>query len=144
MQSALQTAGILGLVGAAAIAIAACSPPPVHHLSVEDLLEDRVMLDGVLLKCNQDSGKARNDADCDNARIAVERLASEQERAEETKRRDEFEHSREQLRLAQEKQRDMAAKPKLDGYSLPVVPVDPPPAASTDDQKPTVTGQPKP
>jgi hypothetical protein len=144
MHSALQKAGILGLVGAAAIAVVACSPPAAHRVSAEDLMEDRVMLDGVLLKCDQDSGKARSDADCENARIAVERLASQQERADETKRREEFEHSREQLRLAQEKQRDMAAKPKLDGYSLPVVPVDPPPAGSTDDQKPSVTGQPKP
>jgi hypothetical protein len=137
MHSALQKAGILGLVGAAAIAVVACSPPAAHRVSAEDLMEDRVMLDGVLLKCDQDSGKARSDADCENARIAVERLASQQERADETKRREEFEHSREQLRLAQE-------KPKLDGYSLPVVPVDPPPAGSTDDQKPSVTGQPKP
>jgi hypothetical protein len=144
MHSVLQKAGILGLVGAA-VAIAACSPPPVHHVSVDDLLEDRVMLDGVLLKCDQDSGKAHNDVDCENARIAVERLAAQQEPAKEAKSREEFERSREQLRLAQEKQRDQAVKPKLDGYSLPVVPVDPPPStASTDDQKPMVMGQTKP
>jgi hypothetical protein len=145
MQDAVQKLGILALVGAAAFGLAACSPPPVHHLSVDDLLEDRVMLDGILLKCDQDFGKARNDADCENARIAVERLAAQQEPAEEAKRRDEFERTREKLRLAEEKQRDQAAKPKLDGYSLPMVPVDPPPsAASTDDQKPTVMGQTKP
>jgi hypothetical protein len=103
------------------------------------------MLDGVLLKCDHDSGKAHNDADCENARIAVERLAAQQEPAHEAKSREDFERSREQLRLAQEKQRDQAVKPKLDGYSLPVVPVDPPPpAASTDDQKPMVMGQTKP
>jgi hypothetical protein len=135
MQNALRKAGILGLVGAAAVAVAACSPPPVHHLSVEDLLEDRVMLDGVLLKCDQDFGKAHSDADCYNARIAVERLAAQHEPAEEAKRREEFERTREQLRLAEEKQRDQAAKPKLDGYTLPLVPVD---------QKPAVLGQTKP
>ena len=145
MQSALQKAGILGLVGAAAMGLAACSPPAVHHLSVDDLLEDRVMLDGLLLKCDQDFSKARSDADCENARIAVERLAAQQEPAEEAKRREEFERTREKLRLAEEKQRDQAAKPKLDGYTLPVVPVDPPPPATpTDDQKPAVLGQTKP
>src|SRR5580658_131928 len=145
MQNALHKTGILGLVGAAALGLAACSPPPVHHLSVDDLLEDRVMLDGILLKCDQDSGKTRNQADCENARIAVERLAAQQAPAEEAKRREEFERTREKLRLAEEKQRDQAAKPKLDGYSLPVVPVDPPPpAASTDDQKPNLMGQTKP
>ena len=144
MQNALHKAGILGLVGAAAVAVAACSPPPVHPLSVEDLLEDRVMLDGVLLKCDQDFGKAHNDTDCYNARIAVERLAAQHEPAEEAKRREEFERTREQLRLAEEKQRDQAAKPKLDGYTLPLVPVDPQPAAAPADQKPAVLGQTKP
>jgi hypothetical protein len=145
MQNALHKAGILGLVGAAAFGLAACNPPPVHHLSVEDLLDDRVMLDGVLLKCDQESGKSHDDIDCYNARIAVERLAAQQEPAEEAKRREEFERTREKLRLAEEKQRDQAAKPKLDGYTLPVVPVDPPPpAASTGDQKPVVMGQTRP
>jgi hypothetical protein len=145
MQNVVQKARILGLVSAAALGLAACSPPPEHHLSVEDLLDDRVMLDGVLLKCDQDFGKAHNDVDCYNARVAVERLAAQQEPAEEAKRREEFERTREKLRLAEEKQRDQAAKPKLDGYSLPVVPVDPPPpAAATADQKPAVLGQTKP
>src|ERR1700683_3378217 len=116
MQSALQKAGILGLVGAAAMGLAACSPPPVHHLTVDDLLEDRVMLDGVLLKCDQDVNRARDNTDCLNARIAVERLAAQNEPAEEAKRKAEFERTREQLRLAQEKQREQTAKPKVDGY----------------------------
>ena len=98
-------------------------------MSVTDLMEDRVTLDGVLMKCNQNPSKARTDSDCLNARIAIERLASQNEPAEEAKRTEEFERSREQLRLAQEKQRQEqeANKTKVDAYHLPLVPVEPPP-----------------
>lgn len=98
------------------------------------------MLDGVLMKCNQAPSKARTDSDCINARIAIERLASKNEPAEEAKRAEDFERSREQLRQAQEKQRlvEEAKKPKMDAYHLPLVPVEPPPAAPS---KPAVVSQ---
>lgn len=89
------------------------------------------MLDGVLMKCNQNQSKARGDTECINARIAIERLATQNEPAQEAKRAEEFERSREQLRLAQEKQRreEEAKKPKMDAYHLPLVPVESPPPA---------------
>jgi hypothetical protein len=112
-------------------------------MTVADLMEDRVTLDGVLLKCNQDPVKSRNDLDCLNARIAVERLARQTEPAEEAKRAAEFERNRDQLRQLQDKQRaEQESKTKVDAYHLPVVPVDPaPPAANgaaPDDSKPTL------
>jgi hypothetical protein len=122
-------------------------------MSVTDLMEDRVMLDGVLMKCNQNHAKARTDSDCVNARIAIERLASQSEPAEEAKRAEEFERNREQLRLAQEKQRQEqeAKNPKVDAYHLPVVPVVPvvpvepappaPPAEVTPESSPPVARQ---
>ncbi len=114
-------------------------------MTVADLMEDRVTLDGVLLKCNQDLNKSRNDLDCLNARIAVERLASQSEPAEEAKRAAEFERNREQLRQLQDKQRDeQQSKTKVDAYHLPLVPVDPaPPAANAppDDSKPPALGR---
>ena len=90
-------------------------------------MEDRVTLDGIMLKCNQNPAKLRDTSDCENARIAVERLASENvDPAVEKKRQEEFERAREQLRLAEEKQRqEQEAKAKVDAYSLPVVPVTP-------------------
>jgi hypothetical protein len=94
-------------------------------MTVTDLMEDRVTLDGVLMKCNQNPAKARNDSDCLNARIAIERLAKDVDPAEEGKRREEFERSREQLRMVQEKARaEQEAKAKVDPYNLPVLPVD--------------------
>jgi hypothetical protein len=97
-------------------------------MTVTDLMEDRVTLDGVLMKCNRNQSKSRTDADCANARIAIERLASQHEPAEEAKRAEQFERSREQLRSAQDKQRQEqeAKNPKMDAYHLPVIPVEPP------------------
>jgi hypothetical protein len=98
-------------------------------MTIADLMEDRVTLDGVLMKCNENPAKARNDSDCLNARIAIERLAQDVDPAEEAKRNAEFEKSREKLRVAQEKARqEQEAKTKVDAYDLPLVPVDSAPA----------------
>jgi hypothetical protein len=118
-----QFAACAGLV-AAILGGAACAPKRIPPMTVQDLMEDRVTLDGVLLKCNERS-KPRNDSDCLNARIAVERLAKDVDPAEETRRNAEFERSRDKLRLAQEKVRqDHEAKTKVDAYNLPLVPVE--------------------
>lgn len=133
-----------GGLGAAILASAACSPRPIPPMSVTDLMEDRVMLDGVLMKCNQNASRARTDENCVNARIAIERLASQSEPAEEAKRAAEFERSREQLRMAQEKQRqeEAAKNPKVDAYHLPLVPVEPtPPPPPPDNANPPVARQ---
>jgi hypothetical protein len=120
-----------GCLGAAILATSACGPRQTAPLTVADLMEDRVMLDGVLMKCNQDFSRSHADPDCLNARIAIERLASQSEPAEEAKREEEFEHRREQLRMTQERQRQQEeAKEKVDAYHLPVMPVDPAPPAA--------------
>ena len=94
-------------------------------MTAADFMEDRVALDGAILKCNQDAALSRSDPECANARIAVERLASRQEALNQAKSAAEFERSREQLRLLQEKQRqEEEAKHKVDAYQLPLAPVD--------------------
>jgi hypothetical protein len=115
---------------AAILSGAACEPKRMPAMTVSELMEDRVTLDGVLMKCNEHPARARNDSDCLNARIAIERLAKDVDPAEEAKRNADFEHSRDRLRLAQEKIRqEQEAKTKVDAYSLPLVPVDPTPSA---------------
>jgi hypothetical protein len=132
MQISIKSIIGCGCLAAVMMATVACSPRRIPPTTVTDLMEDRVMLDGVLMKCNQNPSKARSDSDCINARIAIERLASQNAPAEEAKRAEEFERSREQRRLAQEKQRleEEAKKPKMDAYHLPLVPVEPPPPAA--------------
>jgi len=133
-----------GCVSAVILATAACSPRRIPPMTVADLMEDRVTLDGVLMKCNQSPSKARTDSDCLNARIAIERLASQNEPAQEAKRMEEFEHSRDKLRLAQDKQRqEQEAKTKVDAYHLPLVPVEPvsPPPPAPNDANPPLARQ---
>jgi hypothetical protein len=116
---------------AAILAVMGCAPRRIPPVTVEELMEDRVTLDGILLKCDQEPTKVRNPSDCENARIANERLATQRVDPEVEKRRQaDFEKAREQLRLTQDKLRqEQEAKTKVDAYSLPVVPVDPSAAA---------------
>jgi len=107
-------------------------------MTVSDFMDDRVKLDGVIMKCNEDPGRARSDSDCANARIAIERLASQNEAAREAKREEDFERSREQLRTMQDRQRqEQEAKTRVDAYHLPLVPVEPSPPPK-DPQSPIV------
>jgi hypothetical protein len=126
---------------AAILVVVGCAPRRIPPMTVQDLMEDRVTLDGILIKCNQDPSKVRNPSDCENARIASERLASQQVDPDvEKKHQAEFEKAREQLRLAQEKLRQQQeAKTKVDPYTLPVVPVDP--ASSAKGAAPPVPAQ---
>jgi hypothetical protein len=118
-----QIAACAGLV-AAILGAAGCTAKRIPPMTVQDLMEDRVTLDGVLLKCNEHPAQSHNDSDCLNARVAIERLAKDVDPAEEIRRNAEFERSREKLRLAQEKVRqDHEAKTKVDAYNLPLVPV---------------------
>ena len=125
------------------ITAAACGPRKIPPMTVADLMEDTVKLDGVIMKCNQDPARARTDSDCMNARIAVERLGSQHEALREAKSAEDFERSRDQLRSQQEKERqEEEAKRKVDAYHLPFVPVEPSPP-SKDPQSPIV-GQTRP
>ncbi len=131
-----------GCLCAAILLTAACSPRRIPPMTVADLMEDRVTLDGVLLKCDQNLEKTRNTSDCLNARIAVERLASQTDPAVEAKRTEDFERRREQLRAAQDRlRREQEAKVQVDAYHLPLVPAEPapPPAAETKAPSPART-----
>jgi len=129
-----------GCIAAVAMLTAACEPRRIPPMTVSDLMEDRVLLDGVLMKCNREPGKARSNSDCVNARIAIERLATRVDPAADAKRVEDFEKSREQLRMLQDKQRQEqeAKNPKVDAYHLPVIPVEPAPRPK-DPQSPTVS-----
>jgi hypothetical protein len=126
------------LICAAILGAAACSPRKIPPMTVADFMEDRVKLDGVIMKCNQDPSRTHSDPDCLNARIAIERLASQNEASREAKRAEDFERSREQLRAMQDKQRqEQEARTKVDAYHLPMVPVEPNPPPK-DPQSPIV------
>jgi hypothetical protein len=140
MPMSIKSMLVCGCIAAVALSMTACSPRRIPPMTVTDLMEDRVALDGVLMKCNQNPAKARQDSDCLNARIAIERLAARVDPAVEAKRVEDFERSREQLRLSEDKKRQEqeSSKVKVDAYHLPVIPVEPTPAPK-DPQSPTVS-----
>jgi hypothetical protein len=126
----------IAMVGMGCLLLGACKQPREAPPTVEDLMQDRVALDGILLKCGQQSGKSVSGADCEIARVAAERLGAEKEAAEVARRQQDFERNREKLRLSddQRKAAAQAEQKKVDVYTMPVVPVDPvptPPPAST-------------
>ena len=118
-------------VVAAAIILAACSQqlPP---RSPAALMSDPAVLQGVLFRCNQLQNAALRDAECRNAREAVDRLAAqegtdeqEQEHAEEAAS---FEKAREALRARDERERlrrESQMDEQPDPYTLPLVPEQP-------------------
>jgi hypothetical protein len=143
MPKSIKSIVACGCLAAVVVAAAACSPRRIPPMTVTDLMEDRVALDGVLMKCNSEPVKARNDSDCLNARIAIERLASRVDPTEEAKRAADFERSREKLRESEDKKREeQASKNKVDAYHLPLVPVEPAPPPK--DAPTPVVGQAKP
>ncbi len=126
MPAIRQSRILLALAGAGLLVLAGCKPPREAPLSVEDLMGDRVALDGILLKCNDPALRDKAGANCEIARIAVERLAKQKEAAEEALRQQEFERNREKLRLTDEQRAaQQSAQKKVDPYTMPVVPVEP-------------------
>jgi hypothetical protein len=106
--------------------LAACNHAHTPPASVDDLMEDRVALDGLLMKCNANQQMSLKDPDCAAARTASGRLAVQNERVDVDKRQAEFERSRDALRQAQERLRAAeASASKVDAYHLPVLPVEP-------------------
>lgn len=86
---------------AATILLVACSEPPPPR-SVQEFLDNPIMLEAALVKCARNRLESRYDAECVNARQANKIVMAE----EEAERRAAFEEQsarkREQLRRAQE------------------------------------------
>lgn len=138
MSISIKATVVRAMLCALIVGAAGCSPRKIPPMTVSDFMEDRVKLDGVIMKCNQDPGRAHSDLDCMNARIAIERLANQNEASREAKREEDFERSRDQLRSMQDKQRqEQEAKTKVDAYHLPLVPVEQSPPQK-DPQSPIV------
>lgn len=111
--------------------LSACKPGREAPPTVDDLIEDRVALDGILLKCNDPAARRQVGAECEIARIAVERISRKNEASEQARRQQEFERNREKLRLNDEQRAaQQAEQKKVDPYTMPVVPVEPAPPAS--------------
>ncbi|NJO12726.1 MAG: hypothetical protein HC872_03810 [Gammaproteobacteria bacterium] len=110
----------------ATLLLGACAEPSRPPRTTVEMMDDPVLLQMVLARCNQ-SGDLR-DRECSNARDAVERLAAS-ESAELKKHKaaqaeSDFERAREQLRLKAERERmreEAREQRQTDPYTLPLV-----------------------
>jgi hypothetical protein len=85
----------------AASLLAACGeePPPP---SPGEFVENRILLEATMVRCSQNRAEARYDAECINAREAVNRLAAAEEQAKRQDFETQSERKRQALRRAQE------------------------------------------
>jgi hypothetical protein len=121
----------LAAVTAAVFVIVGCSRE-LPARSTTALMDDPAVLQAVLFRCNQLQGTALRDAECRNAREAVDRLAaddgSNEEARKEAQEAAQFEKARAARRLRDEHERrrkeaEMPTEP--DPYTLPLVPAQP-------------------
>ena len=91
------------LISAGAL-LAACTEPPPPR-SVDEFLQNPIMLEAALVRCAQNRSEMRYEAECVNAREANKRIAAR----EEAKHREEFERQSERKRQALRRAQEAAA-----------------------------------
>lgn len=84
--------------------LAACSKPPPPR-TVVDFMENPILLEATMVRCGQNRSELKYEAECVNAREAVNRLAA----AEQQARRAEFEQQSERKRQALRRTQEAAA-----------------------------------
>ncbi len=94
----------LTLLISAAGVLAACTKAPAPR-SVDEFLQNPIMLEAALVRCAQNRSETRYEAECVNAREANKQIAAR----EEAKRRDEFEKQSERKRQALRRAQQAAA-----------------------------------
>jgi hypothetical protein len=92
------------LVGGIALAAGCAEPPPPR--SVQEFLDNPIVLEAALVRCSRDRAQSRYDAECVNAREA-NRIVTAKEVAE---RRAEFEAQSERKRQALRREQQAAAE----------------------------------
>lgn len=88
------------LIGFGALLVACAEPPPPR--SVNEFLENPIVLEAVLVRCSQNRSETRYDAECVNAREANKLVAAEEEAARRAKFEAQSERKRQALRRTQE------------------------------------------
>ena len=85
---------------AAVLGACAKEPPPPH--SVDEFVENSILLEATMVRCAQDRSKMKYEADCLNAREAVNRIAKAKEEERKKELEAQFERKRRALRRTQE------------------------------------------
>jgi hypothetical protein len=94
----------LTLLISTTVLLAACAEPPPPR-SVDEFLQNPIMLEAALVRCAQNRSEMRYEAECVNAREANKLIAA----GEEAKRHEEFEKQSERKRQALRRAQEAAA-----------------------------------
>jgi len=70
--------------------------------SVAEFLENRILLEATMVRCGENRNQSKYEAECVNAREAINRLATEEEKARRAELEAQFERKRKSLRRTQE------------------------------------------
>lgn len=95
---------LLGLALGGLLLVGCTEEPPPR--SVNEFVDNPVLLEAAMVRCSQDRRATRYDAECINAREAVKRI----EAKEEAKRREEFERQSAEKRRALRRTQEAAAE----------------------------------
>ena len=81
--------------------LASCAEEPLPT-SVDEFLENRILLEATMVRCGENRNQSKYEADCVNAREAINRIAVEEEKARRAELQAQFERKRRSLRRTQE------------------------------------------
>ena len=81
--------------------LAGCAeePPP---RSVGEFLENRILLEATMVRCGENRNQSKYEAECVNAREAINRIATTEKKARRAETEAQFERKRKSLRRTQE------------------------------------------
>ena len=106
----------------AGLVAAACGAPPPPPRTVNDLVQDPAVLQGLAARCEADKKAKFTDVECANARRARDRLGGAEDAKLREERAAEFERQRAERRARDDaaKRAALQANPPYDPYSAPV------------------------
>lgn len=87
------------LAGTALLGACSREPPPT---TVDEFLQDPIVLEAAVVRCGQDRDRTRYDAECVNARQAISIMEAKEDRARSKEFEEQSERKREALRRTQE------------------------------------------
>ena len=96
----MMTLRVIILIGGLALAAGCAKPPPPR--SVQEFVDNPLMLEAVLVRCSRNRSETRYDAECVNARDANKIIAAREEAARRAEFDAQSERKRQALRRAQE------------------------------------------
>ena len=124
--------------------LAGCAEEPQPR-SVAEFLDNRILLEATMVRCGENRNESKYEAECVNAREAINRIATEEEKARRAELEAQFERKRKSLRRTQQaaaeaRRRSAEARRRREEAEYLGVYEDMLPGASNDGDTPEASG----